>query len=206
MVYAPLASCGWQGGVDHAPCQPQRLAFWKRAQRSCWVRSVLKGLFVVSVIRFTVTDRQGTASFVGPCHAIKMVVAACSRHPETIDDLLRHTRPYDPDFVSSVWSGLTVFDEHCTPDEPAGLHRLLSTTQSRDLPPFRVIDDASREASLEPVDTGLILINLAARRIVQVQNSYADVQRADRGRVRRQGKPTPLLYHYRLPAEWRIVP
>ena len=160
----------------------------------------------MSVIRFTVIDRGGATSFVGPCHAIKMLVAACSRHPETTAQLLEFTRPYDADFISLVRGGLAVFDEHTVPHNPAAFRALLATTSSRDLPPFRVLDERMRRASLEPAGAGLIIINLAARRIIQIQNSYAEVLRADRGRIRQNGKPTRALYHYQLPAEWLIVP
>lgn len=135
-----------------------------------------------------------------------MLVAACSRRPATTAELLELTRPFDPDFVGSVRAGLAVFDEHNVRDNPAAFHSTLAETAQRALPPFRVLDERLRRASLEPVETGLIVINLVARRIIQIQNSYAEVLRADRGRVRRNGKPTRMLYHYELPAEWHIVP
>ena len=135
-----------------------------------------------------------------------MLVAACSRRPDTVAQLLEFTRPYDADFVTGVRGGLAVFDEHNVPENPAAFREVLSGTPSRELPPFRVLDERLRRASLEPVETGLIVINLAARRIIQIQNSYAEVLRSDRGRVRRNGKPTRLLYHYQLPAEWQLVP
>src|SRR5690606_128282 len=118
-------------------------------------------LNTVYVIRFTINDSSGAASFVGPCHAIKMIAAACSHRPATLAELLHYTRPYDADFVDGVRSGLAVFDEHNTPDHPEAFHQLLDTVPSAQLPPFRVLDAATRRASLEPVATGLILINLA---------------------------------------------
>jgi hypothetical protein len=59
---------------------------------------------------------------------------------------------------------------------------------------------------LEPVRYGLVVFNLIARRIVQVQNSYANLERSDRGRIRVEGKPVRRLYQYSLPEEWSIVP
>lgn len=136
---------------------------------------------------------------------IKMFVAGCSRHPKSLNELLEYTRPYDPEVVQSIRSGLYVFDEHNTPEDPATVDTLLETSSSPG-EPFRVVNERTRSASLKPTGTGLILLNLKARRIVQVQNSYADVQRSDRGRIRRAGRPTRQLYHYRLPEEWHIVP
>jgi hypothetical protein len=69
-----------------------------------------------------------------------------------------------------------------------------------------VVDDLSRSLSQKPAATGVILFNLKARRIIQIQNSYAEVLRVDRGRIRQNGRPTRVLYHYALPDEWSIVP
>ena len=160
----------------------------------------------MDIIRFTVIDEAGTASFIGPCHAIKMLVAGCSQHPQSLRQLLESTRRYDADFVTTVLSGLAVFDEHNTRENVATFTGISNQLEPAELPPFRVFDDHTRRLSLAPVGTGLILFNLTTRRIIQVQNSYAEVLRVDRGRVRENGRPTRILYHYRLPDEWRIVP
>ncbi len=73
-------------------------------------------------------------------------------------------------------------------------------------PVFRVIDDATRNESLQPVKVGLIIFNLRAKRIVQVQNSYGVLHRSDRGRYFENGQPTDRLYFYRLPSDWSLVP
>lgn len=135
-----------------------------------------------------------------------MLVAACSRHPSGSSQLLQYTRSYDEAFARSIESGLAVFDEHNTRENYGAFLEIASSTPSSDLPPFRVFDERSRQLSLKPVSTGLILFNLKARRIIQVQNSYAEVLRADRGRVRQNGRPTRTLYYYSLPEEWNIVP
>jgi hypothetical protein len=59
---------------------------------------------------------------------------------------------------------------------------------------------------LEPRRLGVIIFNLKARRIVQVQNSYSELLRSDRGRVRVDGRPTRQIYRYSLPEEWAILP
>ncbi len=160
----------------------------------------------MNVIRFTIVDDRGTSSFIGPCHAIKMLVAACSRHPSASSQLLEFARPYDLEFVRSVESGLAVFDEHNTKENFLAFQQLAEATPPANLPPFRVVDERTRQLSLKPVSTGVILFNLKARRIIQVQNSYAEVLRSDRGRVRQNGRPTRMLYYYELPEEWNIVP
>jgi|GEM_PF-183653 len=73
-------------------------------------------------------------------------------------------------------------------------------------PVFRVIDETTRNESLQPVKVGLIIFNLRAKRIVQVQNSYGVLHRSDRGRYFENGQPTDRLYFYRLPVDWSLVP
>jgi hypothetical protein len=160
----------------------------------------------VAIIRFTITDAGGTASFVGPGHAIKMLVAGCSRGPSTLRELLDMARCYDDRFVSDVMNGLSVFDEHNVRGNTAAIDQQLCEQPPAAWPPFRVYGEATRNASTYPGRAGLILINLGAKRIVQVTNAYAEIQRRDRGRVRSAGTPTNMLYHYDLPPEWVIVP
>lgn len=171
------------------------------APRSYWI-----GYQAVNVIRFTIIGDEGTTSFVGPCHTIKMLVAACSRNPSTTDELLEYTRPFDAEFVEEVRSGLAVFDEHNTNENTNAFRHWAVGLRNRQLPPFRVYGDGMRQESLQPAGTGLLVLNLKEQRIVQVQNSYEDVQRQDRGRIRRQGEPIPVLYRYKLPSSWSIVP
>jgi len=160
----------------------------------------------VDTVRLTVVDRDGAVSFLGPGHAIKMLTAACSRNPRTVKELLEYAAPYDTDFVASVRAGLAVFDEHNTPENTAAFHAVARTVAPERLPPFRVIDELTRTLSLQPVGVGLVLYNLEARRIVQLVNRYGELLRQDRGRIRRGGEPTRILYSYRLPDEWRILP
>lgn len=73
-------------------------------------------------------------------------------------------------------------------------------------PVFRVTDAQTREKSQEPAGAGLIIFNLKAKRIIQVQNSFSHLRSSDRGRYHEDGKPTERLYFYRLPSDWHIVP
>jgi hypothetical protein len=161
---------------------------------------------VASLIRFTVTDGDTTTSFAGPGHAIKMLVAACAKGPRTVGELLEHTRRYDEHFATDVLNGLAVFDEHNVRENTDSIERTLLGQRPEEWPPFRVYNDATRRACTQPGRAGLIVINLAAKRIIQVQNSYAEIQRTDRGRIRSDGKPTRRLYHYDLPQEWALLP
>ncbi|MDB5079009.1 MAG: hypothetical protein JWP00_933 [Chloroflexi bacterium] len=73
-------------------------------------------------------------------------------------------------------------------------------------PVLRVTDDDTRRESLEPVKIGLVIINIPAKRIIQVQNSYGVLKRSDRGRYFENGQPTDRLYFYRLPSAWSLLP
>ncbi len=157
-------------------------------------------------MRFTVVDAGGTVSFIGPCHALKMMAAACSRCPTDHRELLELTADYDPRLSGSVLDGLAVFDEHNSLGNADAIRARLDAGGVDDAPPFRVIDEVTRRRSLDPVRAGLVVFNLPAQRIVQVQNTYADLMRRGRGRIRRDGRPTGRMYHYELPPDWSIVP
>lgn len=160
----------------------------------------------MSDMRLTMIDTLGSASFVAPAHGAKVFTAACSRSPATIDELLQIARPFDAELIEEVVDGLALFDRHNSPGDYAAVHDMLARLKPQEMPPFRVVDEATRAASLAPVSTGLVIFNLPAQRIVQVQNSYSSLLRQDRGRVRTSGRPTRHLYRYQLPDEWRLVP
>jgi len=160
----------------------------------------------ISMFRFNVIDESGSVSFVGPGHGLKVIAAACSHGPQCVHELLSYARRYDAHWAATVMGGLSVFDEHnvegvadsyeieiASKDDP--LHR-----------PFRVIDGLTRRRSMVPANLGLVVINLKEKRIIQIHNSYADLSRRGRGRIRKEGRPTRSLFHYELPDVWRIVP
>lgn len=160
-------------------------------------------------MRYTIVDATGTTSFVAPCSVLKALVAGCATDPTTVDDLLAAATPYDDNLATYVGNGLARFDERNsvvnTNNIAAGIKLLHEEKRVHDLPPFRGLDDLTRDASLDPVQAGLVIFNLGEKRIVQVQNSYWPVQRADRSRIRRDGKPLPQLYYYTLPEEWKVL-
>ena len=160
----------------------------------------------MDLMRFNVIDARGTVSFVAPCHTLKVLTAACAQNPATLEELLAYADPYDPQLGAYVLDGLAVFDEHNTAQNSDAIRSALLNVPSDKTPPFRVTDAVTREASLTPVRTGLVIYNLLAKRIIQVQNSYANVERQDRGRVRENGLPTNKLYRYKLPDDWRLLP
>ncbi|HEX5570404.1 MAG TPA: hypothetical protein VFX31_03400 [Ktedonobacterales bacterium] len=157
-------------------------------------------------IRLTVVDEAGTVSFVAHASAAVALTAACSHNPTTLRDLLDASERYDRGLRATVLRGLAVFDEHNLPDDLSHIHSQLGALPPRQTPVFRVLDTVTREASLRPVRTGVVLFNLPARRIVQIENTYEPLARA--GEVNfHNGKFLSIrLLPYELPPTWSIVP
>jgi hypothetical protein len=159
-----------------------------------------------NLFRFNCVDASGSISFVGPAHGLKVLAAACSRGPETIPDLLESARRYDPEWVDAIRLGLMVFDEHNADGLSAEYEHHVTDAADSDHRAFRIVDATTRSRSMQPARLGLIVINLVEHRIIQIQNSYADLHRKGRGRIRENGHPTRTMFHYELPEVWNIVP
>ena len=160
----------------------------------------------MGLMRFTVVDRTSTVSFIGPDRALQALVAACARGPETLEALLEFAAPFTADLRERVLSGLAVFDEHNAPGNYRWIHAALDYCKREETPVFRVVDDRTREASLSPVWAGAVVFNLKARRIVQIQNTYAEIKRKGRLRIMEGARPTNRVQRYELPPEWTVVP
>lgn len=155
--------------------------------------------------RFTVIDREGTVSFLGPGHGLKVFAAACSRGATDYRGLLELAAEYDPTWTTEVRHGLRIFDEHNTPRSTEAFAAVVREVKEASIP-FRVLDSETRTHSMRPSKSGLVLFNLKDKRIVQVQNSYADLRRQGRSRIRSGGRPTRSMFYYQLPDSWQLVP
>lgn len=153
--------------------------------------------------RFNVIDDSGTVSFLGPRHGSKMIAAACGANHRTFESLLTFIRALDDVWASEVERGLREFDERA-PHHQEQLSN--GTADSAWRVPFRVVDQETRKQSMRISSLGLFVVNLKERRIVQVDNRSLELEKAGRGRVRRNGKPTKMLFRYRLSPEWDLVP
>ena len=160
----------------------------------------------MNVFRCTLIDRAGGVSFVADADALPALLYACGKEPATVEDLLRLTEPYYHGMRERVLNGLAIFDERNVPGNYEAVHQALAFCAPHEQPPFRVVDDETREASLRPVKAGVILFNLVRKRIVQIQNSYQQITRSGRGRVYDGQTLTPQVFKYTLPQEWQIVP
>jgi len=156
-------------------------------------------------MKFTLVDSSGTISFSAPGHILKMLAASVRMDESTSRQLLNRLQELDQQVSDTVRHGLATFDEHCLRDQPETVANWASDADRLKLP-FRVLDPATRNASLNPDRLGLVIVNLSGHRIVQVQNSYGKLLRCDRGRIRKEGRPTSHFYRYDLPAEWSIIP
>ncbi|MCC6177149.1 MAG: hypothetical protein IT305_17730 [Chloroflexi bacterium] len=160
----------------------------------------------MGLMRFTVVGLDSTVSFIAPDRSLHALVAACSTGPDTTAELLDRAAPFVGDLRDRVMSGLAVFDEHCSRDNPRWIHAAFDYCRREDVPVFRVVDDCTREVSLSPVWAGAVVFNLKARRIVQIQNTYGDIKRKGRLRVMEGAKPTNRVQRYELGPEWTVVP
>jgi hypothetical protein len=160
----------------------------------------------MQLMRFTIVDRAGKVSFVGPCEALEALVAGCSRQPATLEELLEAAAVYNPALRESVLSGLAVFDENNSPRNFRNIRAALDYCRPADLPVFRVLDERTQEAALTPVKAGVVVFNLVDRRIVQIQNTYNEIRRRGRVRLSEDGRLTNRVRRYELPADWSLVP
>lgn len=158
------------------------------------------------VMRFTVIDPSGRVSFVAPCAALEALVAGCAAQPQTLEQLLAATEPFAGGLRERVLSGLAVFDEHNSASNFRWILAALDFCPAHETPVFRVVDPRTEEVSLSPVRAGVVVFNLVAKRIVQIQNTYAEIRRKGRVRVMRNNRPTELVQRYELPPDWSLVP
>ncbi len=160
----------------------------------------------MDVMRLTVVDERGTVSFVAHSSAALALTAACEQEPDTLAALLEASKKYDRGLHRLVANGLAIFDEHNLPDDMSAIHEQLSSLPPTETPVFRVLDAVTREASLRPVHTGVVLFNLLAKRIVQIENTYEPL--ALSGEVNfHNGKFLSIRQlSYQLPPGWSIVP
>ncbi|MCL4509174.1 MAG: hypothetical protein M1296_06590 [Chloroflexi bacterium] len=157
-------------------------------------------------MRYTLIGGDGTVSFAASPTLLAELVAACAHDPRTVPDLLGLVESHAQRTVEYVRSGLAVFDEHNAYGEFEHIHAALRNPAGKQEPVFRVVDEVTRAASLEPVRWGLVVFNLRQRRIIQIQNTYAEVHR--HGYVptfpdEHSSKPQRV---YHLPDSWQIVP
>lgn len=131
----------------------------------------------MNVMRYTVIDPIGVASFIGPCDALRPLLVGCVGGAATLEELLRAAERSGAQLFDPVTSGLAVFDEHNAYGNFAAIHGAIEHLHPHEMPPFRVVDDRTRQASLQPVKAGAIIFNLPKRRIVQLQNTFSDVTR-----------------------------
>jgi len=148
----------------------------------------------MNLLRFTIVDSVGTASFVYDGVVLNSFLEACALGAHSLSGFLDAVARRNPKVREYVTCGLAVFDEHNLGGNNNVIHEAIEHFHSDEWPVFRVVDDVTREASLSPTRTGVIVFNLAERRIVQIQNSYSEILQLGQ-RVRQLQR-----------AGWRIVP
>ena len=161
---------------------------------------------VVNVIRCTVVDKRGAVSFIVHADALAALAAACSANPSSLEELLAVADPYYHYLREQVLNGLAIFEERNARGNYQAIHQALEFCPPHEQPVFRVVDDLTREISLRPVKAGAVIFNLRAKRIIQITNTYQEIQRTGRARVFNGSGLTDSVYRYRLPKDWALVP
>jgi hypothetical protein len=157
-------------------------------------------------MRFTIVDPRGTVSFVGDGFLMLPLVAACSANPRTLGDMLDRADQIDRRVRFEVLRGLAMFDEHNVEGNYTSIHRTLEQSTVVSEPVIRVVDDVTRQRSLQPTHTGLILFNLKDRRIVQMLNHFYAVERSGEVHLHNGERYSRRTVSYQLPESWSIVP
>jgi hypothetical protein len=161
---------------------------------------------MTNFVRCTVVDDIGAVSFIADGDALPALAAACAQNPRSLEQLLEVTDGYYHDLRERVLNGLAVFDELNTSGHYETIHQAFEYCLPHEQPVFRVVDDATREMSKQAVKAGVVLFNLRAKRIVQIQNSYREIRRSGRARVFDGQSLTNSTYSYKLPRDWALVP
>lgn len=156
--------------------------------------------------RVNVIDARGTVSFLAPPHGLKVLAAAVAQGATSGTELIANAHAFDAKWAADVRSQIMQFDEHNVDAVSDPFQQAIAAGDGADHPAFRVMDPETRQRSLVPARLGLVVFNLKERRIIQIHNSYANLERRDRGRIRVDGKPTNILFQYELPGEWALVP
>jgi hypothetical protein len=157
-------------------------------------------------VRITFIDLNGTVSFGAEGHVLKMLAHACSRNPVDFGEVLGILDKLDPETAISTRKGIAKFDEFVVADDPDSITEWLQSNDPIDGQPIRLVDPRFREATLTPLELGIVLFNLPDRRVVQIENKYGALQRRDRGRLRREGRPVAQIYRYELSDDWSLLP
>ena len=160
----------------------------------------------MSLMRYTIVNGHDGVSFVGDEFMLPALVAACAGNPSSYEGLLDAAHEYDRRPRDQVRNALSVFDEHNVPGSYEAIHRALAQSQPVYTPAFRIVDEQTRQASLQPVKAGLVIFNLKARRIIQAQNTTGDVERSGKAQHHNGRQWTARVHSYELPDTWSIVP
>jgi hypothetical protein len=157
-------------------------------------------------MRFTIVDEAGTISFVADGFLMLPLVAACASNPRSLAEILGHVDQIDRRLKEQIFAGLAVFDEHNVEGNYAAINRVLQSGKDGEEGVFRVVDAATRQRSLEPTRTGLIIFNLKDQRIVQVLNHFYAVERSGEVHLHNGQRYSRRTVTYDLPPTWSIVP
>ena len=148
----------------------------------------------MDAMRYTLIDSEGGLSFVWGCRILRSMLSGCISGAASNSQLLERASIRDSRLIEHVESGLAVFDEHNVAGNTLPIWQAFENLPSHQWPPFRVVDNVTRESSLRQARAGVIIFNLIRRKIIQIQNTYAEISSMEPQASRL------------INAGWRIVP
>lgn len=160
----------------------------------------------MNLLRLTFIDASGGISFIAHGEALPALLKSCATDPPSTADLIERAERYYHGLRERVENGLAMFDERNTQDHHETIHAALAQARPDESPLFRIVDEVTREASLQPVKAGAVIFNLMDHRIITLQNGYQEITRTGRGEVFDGERMTGARFTYRLPQSWALVP
>src|SRR5262249_59404452 len=89
----------------------RRVVLGQRRLYTLHERTQAPGAATINVMRYTIVDQRGTASFVAPCEALVPLLGACVGGARSLDELLTAAEGLGARLLGPIQSGLAVFDE-----------------------------------------------------------------------------------------------
>lgn len=149
-------------------------------------------------IRVTVIDRKRGISLVVERNILDIFIFICSKDPRSVQDFLLMLDIMKPGFGQEISAKASKFSSL----DPMKRAEALIRDEGGDHIPFEIVDEASELHSRRPVGDGLVLINIAEKRIEALENKGDPICRV--GAVELRTRSGSEIRSYRLPPIWKL--
>jgi hypothetical protein len=168
-------------------------------------RQAIKTVGGYPLIRVTIQDANQTISFLTEQPTVMRLIAGCSINPNSLEELLTATDIYQRGLAATLMAYLMEFDKTLHRQGADSIHQEIAEARQTGQPfkrAFEVIDETTREASMQAGSGSLVIIDLNTH-LIQT-SSDLDIPSKAEVRVQIGETETNRLVSYILPAEWRI--